>query len=102
MTLGLFLVGVFVVAGNVLRGAWRQRYVTAPLLARVITTYQVIAYAAMPLPVWSRAGWDPPSASAAPSPSWPRARAGQRSHPAPPVPRSARPAAVARPTMRSA
>ena len=47
--LGLFLVGVFVVAGNVIRGAWRQRYVPTALLARVVTTHQVIAYAAMPL-----------------------------------------------------
>ena len=47
--LSLFLVGVFVVAGNVIRGAWRQRYVPTALLARVVTTHQVIAYAAMPL-----------------------------------------------------
>ena len=47
--LGLFAVGVFVVAGNVIRGAWRQRYVPADLLARVVTTNQVVAYCAMPL-----------------------------------------------------
>jgi hypothetical protein len=45
-----------VVAGNVSRGAWRQRYVPAALLGWVITTSQVIAYAAMPL-AGLAAGW---------------------------------------------
>ena len=54
--LGLFAVGVFVVAGNVIRGAWRQRYVPAELLARVVTTSQVVVYSAMPL-AGLTAGW---------------------------------------------
>ena len=54
--LGLFAVGVFVVAGNVVRSAWRQRYVPADLLARVVTTSQVVAYSAMPL-AGLTAGW---------------------------------------------
>lgn len=49
VVLGLFAVGVFVVAGNVIRGAWRQRYVPPDLLARVVTTSQLVAYSAMPL-----------------------------------------------------
>lgn len=49
VVLGLFAVGVFVVAGNVIRAAWRQRYVPPELLARVVTTSQLVAYSAMPL-----------------------------------------------------
>ena len=48
-SLGLLLVGAAVVAGNVIRGTWRQRYVPAHLLARVVTTMQVVNYGAMPL-----------------------------------------------------
>ena len=46
---GLFLVGVFVVAGNVVRGAWRQRYVPAHLMGRVVTSIQVVNFGTMPL-----------------------------------------------------
>ena len=46
---GLFGVGVAVVAGNVIRGTWRQRYVPAHLLGRVLTTTQVVNYGTMPL-----------------------------------------------------
>lgn len=46
---GLLLVGVAVVAGNVIRGTWRQRYVPAHLLGRVLTTMQVVNYGTMPL-----------------------------------------------------
>ncbi len=45
---GLALVGAAVVAGNVIRGAWRLRYVPSHLMARVITTSQVINYGTMP------------------------------------------------------
>ena len=46
---GLFLVGAAVVGGNVIRGAWRQRYVPAELMGRVMTTMQVVNYGTMPL-----------------------------------------------------
>ncbi|WP_435201686.1 MFS transporter [Janibacter sp. GS2] len=46
--LGMFALGLSVVAGNVVRGAWRQRYVPAPMLARVVTTTQMINYGTMP------------------------------------------------------
>jgi MFS family permease len=46
---GLLLVGLAVVGGNVIRGAWRQRYVPAHLMGRVMTTMQVVNYGTMPL-----------------------------------------------------
>ena len=46
---GLLLVGVGVVGGNVIRGAWRQRYVPAPVMGRVLATMQVVNYGTMPL-----------------------------------------------------
>jgi predicted MFS family arabinose efflux permease len=46
---GLLLVGVAVVGGNVIRGAWRQRYLPAHLMGRVVTTMQVVNYGTMPL-----------------------------------------------------
>ena len=46
---GLVLVGAAVVAGNVIRGAWRQRYVPSELMGRVLTTMQVVNYGTMPL-----------------------------------------------------
>ena len=46
--LGMFALGLSVVAGNVVRSAWRQRYVPAPMMARVITASQVINYGTMP------------------------------------------------------
>jgi MFS family permease len=48
-SMGLLLVGVAVVGGNVIRGAWRQRYVPAHLMGRVLTTMQVVNYGTMPL-----------------------------------------------------
>ncbi len=48
-SMGLLLVGVAVVGGNVIRGAWRQRYVPAHLMGRVVTTMQVVNYGTMPL-----------------------------------------------------
>lgn len=48
-SLGLFLVGMAVVGGNVIRGAWRQRYIPAHLMGRVVTTMQVVNYGTMPL-----------------------------------------------------
>ncbi|WP_187271863.1 MFS transporter [Aeromicrobium terrae] len=54
--LGLFGTGVLVVAGNVIRGAWRQRYVPAELMGRVATTSQMINFGAMPL-AGLTAGW---------------------------------------------
>ena len=53
---GLALVGAAVVAGNVIRGAWRLRYVPSHLMARVITTSQVINYGTMPF-AGLTAGW---------------------------------------------
>lgn len=46
---GLFLVGLFVVAGNVVRNAWRQRYVPHHLMGRAITTSQVVNFGTMPI-----------------------------------------------------
>jgi hypothetical protein len=48
-SMGLLPVGVAVVGGNVIRGAWRQRYVPAHLMGRVVTTMQVVNYGTMPL-----------------------------------------------------
>ena len=47
--LGLFLAGMFVVAGNVIRGAWRQRYVPMRLMGRVVTTTQLVNFGTMPV-----------------------------------------------------
>jgi putative cofactor-binding repeat protein len=46
---GLFLAGMAVVAGNVVRGAWRQRYVPIRLMGRVVTTTQLVNFGTMPL-----------------------------------------------------
>jgi MFS family permease len=46
---GLLLTGLFVVAGNVVRGAWRQQYVPGHLMGRAITTSQVINFGTMPI-----------------------------------------------------
>ena len=46
---GLFLAGMFVVAGNVVRGAWRQRYVPIRLMGRVVTTTQLVNFGTMPV-----------------------------------------------------
>lgn len=46
---GLFLVGLFVVAGNVIRNAWRQRYVPGHLMGRAMTTTQVVNFGTMPI-----------------------------------------------------
>ena len=53
---GLVLVGAAVVAGNVIRGAWRQRYVPAAVMGRVVSTSQVINYGTMPVAALA-AGW---------------------------------------------
>lgn len=53
---GLFLVGVAVVAGNVVRGAWRMRYVPHAIMGRVVTASQVVNYGTMPL-AGVLAGW---------------------------------------------
>lgn len=49
MVTGMLLVGIGVVAGNVVRGAWRNRYVPEHLLARQVTTAQVVNLGTMPL-----------------------------------------------------
>ena len=49
MVAGMLLVGIGVVAGNVVRGAWRNRYVPEHMVARQVTTVQVINYGTMPL-----------------------------------------------------
>ena len=56
LVLGLFLVGVCVVGGNVVRSAWRQRYVPPELMGRVVTTSQVVNFGTMPL-AGLLAGW---------------------------------------------
>lgn len=47
--LGLVLVGAAVVGGNVVRGAWRQRYVPAHLMGRVVATSQMANFGTMPI-----------------------------------------------------
>ncbi|MFD2795424.1 MFS transporter [Promicromonospora vindobonensis] len=54
--LGSFLAGLFIVAGNVIRGAWRQRYVPPEIMGRVMTTMQMINFGTMPL-AGLAAGW---------------------------------------------
>ena len=49
MVAGLLLVGIGVVAGNVVRGAWRNRYVPEDMVARQVTTAQVVNFGTMPL-----------------------------------------------------
>ncbi|WP_369375039.1 MFS transporter [Promicromonospora sp. Populi] len=53
---GGFLVGLFVVAGNVIRNAWRLRYVPAGLRGRVMTVMQVVNFGTMPV-AGVVAGW---------------------------------------------
>lgn len=45
---GLAIMDAAVVAGNALRGAWRQRYIPAELMARVTTSSQVLNFGTMP------------------------------------------------------
>lgn len=54
--LGLAVMDAAVVAGNVLRGAWRQRYIPGELLARVTTCSQVVNFGTMPFAALV-AGW---------------------------------------------
>jgi hypothetical protein len=54
--LGLAGMDAAVVAGNVLRGAWRQRYIPGELLARVTTCTQVVNFGTMPFAALV-AGW---------------------------------------------
>ena len=49
MVAGMLLVGIGVVAGNVVRGAWRNRYVPEHMVARQVTTVQVVNFGTMPL-----------------------------------------------------
>ena len=53
---GVLLVGIGVVGGNVIRGAWRNRYVPPGLLARQVTTTQVVNFGTTPL-AGPAAGW---------------------------------------------
>lgn len=46
--IGLSVMDAAVVAGNALRGAWRQRYVPPGLMARVTTSSQVVNFGTMP------------------------------------------------------
>jgi predicted MFS family arabinose efflux permease len=52
----LVLVGVCVVAGNVVRSAWRQRYIPSELMGRAVTAAQVVNYGTMPV-AGVLAGW---------------------------------------------
>jgi predicted MFS family arabinose efflux permease len=49
MVAGMLLVGIGVVAGNIVRGAWRNRYVPGHMVARQVTTAQVVNLGTMPL-----------------------------------------------------
>ncbi len=68
---GLLLVGVAVVGGNVIRGAWRQRYVPAELMGRVLTTSQLVNTGTMPLAGLAAGAWAPSSVSGRPCCCWP-------------------------------
>lgn len=52
----LFLVGLGVVAGNVIKGAFRMAYVRADLLARAVTASQVVNFGTMPLAALAAGG----------------------------------------------
>jgi predicted MFS family arabinose efflux permease len=56
MVAGMVLVGIGVVAGNVVRGAWRNRYVPVEMVARQVTTAQVVNLGTMPV-AGLVAGW---------------------------------------------
>jgi MFS family permease len=56
VVISLFVVGVCVVAGNVIRGAWRSSYVPPTLLGRVITASQTVNYGSAPVAALT-AGW---------------------------------------------
>ena len=56
LLVGSVLVGLGVVAGNVIRGAWRNNYVPHSMLARQMTTAQMINFGTMPLAALV-AGW---------------------------------------------
>jgi MFS family permease len=56
LLVALVLVGVGVVAGNVIRGAWRNNYVPHSMLARQMTTAQMINFGTMPVAALA-AGW---------------------------------------------
>ena len=49
MVTGMVLVCIGVVGGNVVRGAWRNRYVPEHMIARQVTTAQVVNLGTMPL-----------------------------------------------------
>ena len=53
---GMLLVGLGVVAGNIIRGAWRNRYVPVEMVARQVTTAQVVNLGTLPL-AGVAAGW---------------------------------------------
>ena len=46
---GQLVLSAAVVGGNVLRGAWRQRYVSARVMGRVVATSQLINFGTMPI-----------------------------------------------------
>ncbi|MDH2415827.1 MFS transporter [Nocardioides sp. CER19] len=56
MVAGLLVSETAIVASNVIRTTWRQRYVSQELLGRVSTINQTIAFAAMPVSALT-AGW---------------------------------------------
>lgn len=56
LVLGVFVVGVGVVGGNVIRGAWRNRYVPEEMLARQVATAQFVNFGTMPVAALA-AGW---------------------------------------------
>jgi hypothetical protein len=49
VVLGGFGIGVAVVAGNVLKGSFRQTYTPRPLLGRVVVGMQFLNYGAIPV-----------------------------------------------------
>lgn len=56
LVFGVLVVGVGVVGGNVIRGAWRNRYVPEDMLARQVATSQFVNFGTMPIAALL-AGW---------------------------------------------
>jgi len=54
--LGQFVVALGVVAGNVIKGAFRQQYVPHALMGRVVTSVQLVNFGTMPV-AGLLAGW---------------------------------------------
>ena len=87
---GMLLVGIGVVAGNVIRGAWRNRYVPEHMVARQVTTAQVVNSGPCRWRASRRAGWARPRPAPDHRGDGGHPRGGLRSHVLEPAARAAR------------